>query len=126
MKFEEILPVNEQKILLEATFFEMANLYPGDTGLKYVIWLGKVGGQHGPRIKVSNVKGSFAENDNFIMSISKEPVNLTPRYTKISSNDVGDVEDWIKRNYKVLIELWKVYETGTGSAIELLNRLEMI
>jgi hypothetical protein len=126
VKLEEILSLDEQKTLVESTFFEMANWYPNDTGLNYVIWFGEVGGQHGPRIKVSNIKGTFAKHDNFVMSISKEPVNLTPKFTKISSDDVDDIKDWIKLNYAILMKLWEIYETGNGSAIEQQNKLEKL
>lgn len=125
MKLEEILSENSQKALVEAYIEEMANLYSGDTGLKYVIWIGKIGGQHGPRIKVSNIKGTFAENDNFVMSVSKDPVNLTPRYSKISTSDLEDIEDWIKKNYDVLMELYRAAEKNERT-IEILNKLEKI
>ena len=126
VKLEEILSETFQKTLVEAMFFEMANLYPDDTGLKYAIWFGEVGGQHGPRIKVSNIKGTFAKHDNFVMTIAKEPVNLTPRYTKISVSDIEDIVDWIKINYEVLMKLWEIYETGNGSAVEQQSKLEKL
>lgn len=105
---------------------EMANLPPDNTGLNYVIWIGEVGGQHGPRIKVSNKQGKFAKDDNFIISIEKEPKNLTPKYTKIPSKDVDDVKDWVKLNYDQLMILWKIFETGKGNAIEALSNLKKL
>jgi hypothetical protein len=126
MKFFEFLSEAKQKLLVEAELTEMANLNPDNTGLKYVIWIGEIGGQHGPRIKVSNIKGKFAANDNFVMSIEKDPVNLTPKFTKISTDDLEDVKDWIKLNYEVLIKLWKMYETGEGDSLILLGKLQKI
>jgi hypothetical protein len=126
MKFSEFLSEDQQRVLVEADLFEMANLNPDDTGLKYVIWIGEIGGQHGPRIKVSNVKGKFAKTDNFVISIEKEPVNLTPKFTKISKADEEDVKDWVKLNYEILIQLWKMYETGEGNSLILLGKLKKL
>lgn len=126
MKFSKFLSEEQQKLLVEAEFMEMANLPPADTGLNYVIWIGEVGGQHGPRIKVSNIKGKFAINDNFVISIAKEPINLTPKFTKVSIKDEEDVKDWVKLNYDVLLQLWKLFETGKGSLLILLGKLKKL
>jgi|ERR1017187_4774054 hypothetical protein len=126
MKFSKFLTEDQQKLLVEAKFMEMANLPPADTGLNYMIWMGEVGGQHGPRIKVSNVKGKFATNDNFVMSIAKEPINLTPKFSTVSVKDEEDVKDWIKLNYDVLMQLWKLFETGEGSLLVLLGKLKKL
>lgn len=50
---------------------EMSNYSSDQTGVPYDIWIGRTGGQHGPRIKVSNIKGRMASDDAFVMSISK-------------------------------------------------------
>lgn len=126
MKFSEFLTIDQQKILVESNLSEMANLTTDDTGLNYVIWIGEIGGQHGPRVKVSNVKGKFASNDNFVISIDKNPINLTPKFTKINNNDVEDVKDWIKLNYDILIKLWKMYESGNGNSVVLLGQLKKL
>lgn len=115
-----------ENLILNSPMHEMANLNPESTGIGYVIWLGKVGGQHGPRIKVSNSKGEFNEQNNFVISVDKEPRIITPKAVKISSDDVDDVVDWIKRNYMILMELWVAYETGKGDVIFLLSKLEKI
>lgn len=107
MSFKEFMVEQE---ILAAPMMEMANLSSKDTGLAYVIWFGEVGGHHGPRIKVSNVKGKFAVNDNFVISVDPEPRILTPRSRKISQSDVDDICDWIKLNYDVLHKLWHAYE----------------
>jgi hypothetical protein len=126
MKFTEFLAEEAQQTLVEAQLDEMANLNPEDTGLAYVIWIGEIGGQHGPHIKVSNIKGKFAKGDCFVLSIAKNPVNLTPKFTKIPKEDVENTMDWITHNYDKLIALWKMYETGEGNSIELLTALEKV
>lgn len=105
---------------------EMANLFPTTTGLERVIWFGEVGGQHGPRIKVSNVKGKFSLTDNFIISVAKDPSVLTPRSVKIKSKELDDLFDWVKLNYSILMQLWSVHESGDGDANALLQSLQKI
>lgn len=112
--------------LLKAPMLEMANLSPGDTGLSVVVWMGEIGGQHGPRIKVSNIKGKFSINDNFVVSVDKEPMVLTPKSAKLKNSEIEDVKDWIKLNYSELIDLWKHFESGEGSTIEYLSKLKKL
>lgn len=104
---------------------EMANLTPDETGVPYVIWLGAVGGQHGPRIKVSNTRGKMS-TDCFVVSVSRTPVVVTPSTVKIPQSNVQDVLDWVMLNYDVLMGLWQVHETGTGSSVPLLQQLKKI
>ena len=124
MLLGEILLTEKQ--LLEAPMLEMANLPSDLTGLPVVIWMGEIGGQHGPRIKASNLKGKFAANDNFVISVDKSPKVLTPNSVKLRGSEVDEIEDWIKFNYDVLMELWKCFETNEGDLIELLSKLKKL
>lgn len=115
-----------ENLILESFLDEMANLTHDDTGLEHTIWLGAVKGHHGPRIKVSNNYGRMNSNDCFVVTISKVPVVETPNSCKLKQYQVDDIIDWIKLNYDVLMKLWNVYETGTGSSVELMNQLKKI
>lgn len=117
--------MSEEQIL-SAPMNEMANLYPVKTGLAVVCWFGEVGGQHGPRLKVSNVPGKFDSSNCFLMSVSRDPQVLTPKSAKISTVKISDVEDWIKLNYDDLMELWSIHETGDGDVEPILARLKKI
>jgi hypothetical protein len=110
MKIDKLIFTEEQ--ILSSPMMEMANLAPSRTGLPVVIWFGEVGGQHGPRIKVSNIRGKFAANDNFVVSVDKEPRLLTPRAMKLKKEEFDDISDWIKINYDSLMLMWKAYESG--------------
>lgn len=129
MKLDEIKDLEllaEQAIINEANIMmEMANLSAKDTGLPYTIYIGKVGGQHGPRIKVSNIKGSMSD-DCFVVSIEQVPEVKTPRNVKVSQQVVKDVKKWIVLNLNTLLKLWQVYETGEGESITLLTQLKKI
>ena len=126
MKYSDITTQTEQQILAEAiNMVEMANLFPQQTGLPVVVWFGEVGGQHGPRIKVSNVKGKMT-HDCFVVSVSKQPVVLTPRSCKLSQSTIEDVFDWVVLNYDTLMQLWNVHESGDGDSMSLLAQLKRI
>lgn len=90
---------------------EMANLYPHNTGVKYVMWFGEVGGQHGPRIKVSNKRGKFALDDNFVLTVNRVP-SIAEGHSKLKTKDLLQIINWIKLNYNNLMLLWKIHETG--------------
>ena len=124
MLLDEIMMTEEQ--ILASPMLEMANLAPGSTGLPTVVWMGKIGGMHDPRIKVSNKKGGFAEDDNFVINVDKEPRVLTPKSVKLKSSEVNEIEDWIKLNYDALMVLWKHFESGEGDTVELLSKLKKL
>ncbi len=110
MKLHELL--DEELEILNAPMCEMANLYPKSTGVGVVMWFGEVGGQHGPRVKVSNVPGKFRANDCFVVSVDKEPRVLTPKSMRLKQAGLDDVTDWIRQNYDDLMLMWKINETG--------------
>ena len=102
----EGIELEVEKAILEAFTMQMATMQPKETGLPVAIWFGEVGGTHGPRIKVSNIKGKFAANDCFVMSVSREPAVLTPKNAKLKLHEVELIKDWIKLNYEDLMQAW--------------------
>jgi len=111
----KLIQLTEQNIMLE-----MANLPPRATGINYVMFFGEVGGQHGPRIKVSNTKGKFDRSNNFTISVSKDPEIMTPTGSvSISKKEFNKIKKWIILNYSDLMLLWQILETG--DEIELSN-----
>lgn len=123
MKLEELQ--DTEAMILASPMNEMVNLSSKETGLAVVIWFGEVGGQHGPKIKVSNLKGKFAANDNFVISVDKDPVVLTMKSMKLSQAELNDVLDWVKLNYDDLMKLWCAYENDEPT-IEILANLKKI
>lgn len=117
---------DDEQAILAAPMNELANFYPTKTGLPYVVWFGEIGGQYGPRLKVSNIPGKFAHDNNFVVAVAKEPRVLTPKSAQLSTAKIDDVFDWIKLNYEKLMELWAIHESGDGDADEVLSRLKKI
>lgn len=124
MKLDELQ--KGESWLLSQPINEMANLNPASTGLPVVIWVGAVGGQHGPRVKVSNRKGKFASDDCFVVAVAPEPYVATPRSAKLKQEEIDEVIDWIKLNLEVLMELYHSHETGDGDTIEIQSRLKKL
>src|SRR5574343_1597929 len=106
MKLTEIYQLNEDVML------EMANFQPRQTGLPTVIWFGEVGGQRGPRIKVSNIPGKFAINDCFTVAVAPSPYVIKKHDVRLSNKELNLVFDWVSINYNKLMLLWQIHETG--------------
>lgn len=100
--------------------FEMANLPPRRTGLRYQIWYSaKVKGQK-PRIKVD------LEDDKSI-SIQIENHITTGATDKISSKDLNVILKWIDMNKELLLKYWNDSHTGiidNGDVIDNVKKLE--
>ena len=114
-----------ERLIVNSPMLEMANLVPGDTGLKATIWFGKIGGQHGPRIKVSNIIDTFSESDSFVVSISSEPKILTPKHMKLKPQEVSSVLSWVKLNHSTLTEMFRLAENNQ-SYLYLFSQLKKV
>jgi hypothetical protein len=112
--------------LLRQPINEIAGLPPQNTGLEVFLWIGKVSGQHGPRVKVSNKKGAFAEDDCFVVSVGKPAEVMTPKNARLKTAELEQVLDWVTLNYDELMALYKMFETGDGDLIELLQALKKV
>lgn len=100
--------------------YEMANLWPNDTGLPIVIWVQEKGyNRHGPRIKVMAKKGKMNIEQTISMTIEDEPKvvggQLSNEYYRV-------VSKWIRKNKENLILYWK----QKISSVELFKRLKKV
>lgn len=117
---------NFEDWLLAQPINEMAGLPTSNTGLPFFLWIGKIGGQHGPRIKVSNNKGKFTEDDCFVISVGKPPAVMTPKTMRLNLKELELIMDWVTLNYDELMALYKMYETGDGDVVQILSALKKI
>ena len=95
--------------IVERELYEMARVKTADSGLPCVLFASTktyVNGRHGPRIKVSNVPGTYSDFDNFVVTIAKPPVMVagTPKFKE---SVVGDIIDWVALNYDSLLKYWE-------------------
>ncbi len=110
----------------DKTLWEMANVHPKTTGLKYHIHLYGKDSQtrHGPRVKVSNIAGKFDRNDNFSLSISHDPEVLNKKQCKIPNEHLDHIKDWVRLNHDHLHSMWHNYETqDTAEEISKLRKV---
>ena len=85
---------------------EMTRVAPRDSGLDQHIWISSKGNaKHEARIKVSNIKGKFASDDNFSISVENEPSHKAGT-TKIKPEDYQKIKDWIRLNKDHLNKVW--------------------
>ena len=88
--------------------YEMARVKEANSGINVVIYVSTKNGvkqRHGPRIKVSNIKHTFSWDDNFAVTIEKEPQIIAGK-VKIKNDEVEDIFDWVKLNYSTLMKYW--------------------
>jgi hypothetical protein len=104
LKFDVV----DDHIITEEQLWEMARVKPAESGIPFIMFVSTkeyVKGKHWARIKVSNVPGTFASNDNFVVSIDKNPAVIAGT-VKCKQHELQDVFDWIILNYETLIKYW--------------------
>jgi hypothetical protein len=105
----------------EEDFFEMANLFPADTGLPMVVWVSERGhARHDVRVKVNQSHGTRMLPGN-LATVSVRPA---PRVVagNLSPADLSAVSNWIGLNEAALVDYWE-YRISTAQLIQRLQRL---
>lgn len=106
----------DEQILYEASedemMFEMANLLPKRTGLKYQIWYSAKIPGHNPKIKVDL-------NDGYFLSIQIETHEVKGAVDKILSKDLKKIFEWIELNEDVLLRYWNEAHKGKIDTAEM-------
>jgi hypothetical protein len=89
----------------EADLFELANLFPGTTGLPMTVWVSPRGGaRHDARVKVCTTPGNPMDIAHTAV------VSVCPRaellHGDLSAKDLAAVQGWIALNAAALIDYW--------------------
>lgn len=105
----------------EEDFFEMANLFPADTGLPMVVWASERGrARHDVRVKVNQSHGTRMLPGNLaVVSVRPAPRLIAGN---LSTADLGAVSDWIRLNESALVDYWE-YRISTAQFVQQLRRL---
>jgi hypothetical protein len=101
--------------------FEMANLFPADTGLPMVVWASERGhARHDVRIKVNQAHGTRMPPGN-LATVAARPA---PRLVdgQLSATDLQLVSQWIRLNEAALLDYWE-YRISTAEFVRRLRRL---
>ena len=101
--------------------FEMANLYPRDTGLPMTIWVSPKGkARHDVRIKVCATPGNRMDATNTaVVAVRPHPRLL---HGELPPEELDAVSRWIAINASALIDYWE----GEASTVEFAGRLRKI
>ncbi len=101
--------------------FDMANLYPRDTGLPMTIWVSPKGrARHDVRIKVCTSPGDRMDPTNTaVVAVRPRPQVL---HGELSRSDSELVTRWIDSNATALVG----YREGQLSTVELVLRLKRV
>lgn len=85
--------------------YEMANLGPSDHGINdVVIWIGKANKQHGLRVKVSNSKNRWNNDDNFVIQMPNLDHDPSQVARWITPDIMKKIQEWIVLNQQVLYD----------------------
>jgi hypothetical protein len=105
----------------EAAPFDMANLYPRDTGLPMTIWVSPRGrARHDVRIKVCTTPGDRMDPTNTaVMAVRPEPRLV---HGDLPPEDVESVAKWIEANAEALVDYWD----GRLSTVEFVHQLRKV
>jgi hypothetical protein len=101
--------------------FDMANLYPRDTGLPMTMWVSPRGhARHDVRIKVCMTPGDRMDTDNTAVGA----VRPTPRllHGHVAAADLARVAAWIGLNESALVGYWD----GKLSPVEFVTRAKVL
>ncbi len=105
----------------DTDFYEMANLYPADTGLPMVVWASVRGNaRHDVRVKVCETHGTQMQPGT-LASVAVRP---TPRLVagQLSPADLRAVSDWIRLNEAALVDHWE-YRISAAEFVRRMQRL---
>ena len=84
---------------------EMANLQPHETGLVAIVHVSSKGGaKHNARVKVSNIAGTFNE-DNFSITIEKTPRVIGK--CKLNGVHLKSIIHWVLLNKDHILKVWE-------------------
>jgi len=110
-------PVNADWTLEEENeLFEMANLYPEDTGLPMTIWVSPKGkARHDARVKVCRIHGNRMTLDDLAIMAIRPDAKLL--HGTLAGKDERLVADWIDKNRATLIAYWDG-EIGTRKLMQ--------
>jgi hypothetical protein len=89
---------------LDDVLHEMAILGSNFHGIQdVVIWIGKTNKQHGLRVKISNVKNRWSE-DNFVIMLPSLDYDPTQVAKWITADKMKQIKQWLVLNQQVLYD----------------------
>jgi hypothetical protein len=113
--------VKPRHVNTDADTYEMANLYPRDTGLPMTVRVGPRGrARHDARVKVCRTHGDRMEGTNLAV-VAIRPVPQVV-HGPLAQRDFASVAAWIALNQDALIDYWN----GTLGTVEFAAKLRRL
>jgi len=92
----------EEPLQADEELFEMANVYPEDTGLPFVVWISPKGrARHAARVKIARTEKAT----DFIASLSIRP-DVRIVAGDLPAADLDLARRWIELNRDALLDYW--------------------
>jgi hypothetical protein len=89
----------------EDVLHEMANLGSHNHGIQdIVIWVGKSNKQHGLRIKISNLRNKWSNDDHFVIQLPSLDYDPSQVAGWIALKIMKKIQQWIVLNQQVLYD----------------------
>ena len=89
----------------EDVLHEMANLGSHNHGIQdIVIWVGKSNKQHGLRIKISNLRNKWSNDDHFVIQLPSLDYDPSQVAGWITPKIMKKIQQWIVLNQQVLYD----------------------
>lgn len=81
----------------------------------------RAGAKHGPRVKVSNIRGKFADDNTFSLTVCDSPqvVDGKPD-NSFTAKDLDALNKWIVKRQATLLEIWNSDTLDSEQIIEML------
>ena len=114
-------PVKARPAKVVEAPYEMANLYPRETGLPMTVWAGPRGlARHDARVNLCRTHGDNMDPTNLaVVAIRPSPPVV---HGPLTQRDFALVAEWIELNGAALIEYWN----GTLGTVEFVARLRRL
>ena len=104
---------------------EIANLGSHNHGIPdVVIWAGKANKQHGLRIKVSNIKNRWSNENNFVIQLPQLDYDPSRVARWITTDTINKIMSWIKLNQQVLHDFETDESMYTDQFISQLSKVQ--
>ena len=125
-KFKQVI----EKILVESEeLFEMSTLRKYQTRLPVNIWIDDQGAFRNVPHNLPRLKFQANKSDKVIgkgipisISIKKPEILIDNPKTELNSYEIGQIKNFIVRNYKVLMKYWN-QEISTEELFKMINKV---
>jgi hypothetical protein len=113
--------IKSGRLITDADPYEMANLYPRETGLPMTLWAGpRAGDRHDARVKVCRRHGDSMDPTDLAVVAIRPSARVV--HGPLPQRDFALVAAWIELNHDALFDYWN----GTLGTAEFVAKIQRI